>query len=118
VPAVDEFLAMLDAELPGRLPPVLQAERELVRARLAVTRGDDAAGTQLEAAIGTMRRSSPPHLLAHGLLDHATYLTSQGDDAAAAVAVAEARDIGARLGCRPVLDRADALAPARSPEAV
>ena len=58
-----------------------------------------------------MRTVSPPHLLAGGLLDHAAYLLEQGDDAAAAVAVAEAREIGERLGCRPVLDRADVLVP-------
>jgi class 3 adenylate cyclase/tetratricopeptide (TPR) repeat protein len=116
--AADELVAVLDGVLPGRLPPVLRAERDLVRARLAVARGEVGAGDHLGDAVETMRGMSPPHLLAHGLLDHATYLTSQGDDAAAAVAVAEARDIGARLGCRPVLDRADALAPARSPEAV
>ena len=65
-----------------------------------------------------MRTASPPHLLAHGLLDHAAHLLEQGDDAAAAVAVAEAREIGERLGCRPVLDRADRLAPERSSQVV
>ena len=111
--AVDELLAILDAELPGRLPPLMRAERDLVRARLAVARGDG-GGEQLAAAIATMRQASPPHLLAYGLLDHAAYLSEQGDEAGAAVAVAEAREIGERLGCRPVLDRADRLAPERS----
>jgi tetratricopeptide (TPR) repeat protein len=109
--AVDEFVAMLDGELPGSLPPLLSAELELVRARRTFTQGGVSAGEQLQAAISTMRSSSPPHLLAHGLLDHAAYLLEQGDDAAAAVAVAEAREIGERLGCRPVLDRADHLSP-------
>lgn len=114
--ATGELLAMLDAELPGRLPPLLRAERELVRARVAAVRGDDDAGRQLEAAIATMRRSSPPHLLASGLLDHAAYLLGQGDDAAAAVSVAEARQIAERLGARPIVDRADGLLPLRTAE--
>jgi class 3 adenylate cyclase/predicted ATPase len=112
--AADDMLALLDGVLPGRLPPVLRGERELVRARLAAARGDAAAGEQLDAAIETMRALSPPHLLAHGLLDRAAYQLEHGDAAAAAVAVAEARGIGERLGARPVLDRADALLPQRS----
>ena len=61
-----------------------------------------------------MRQDSQPDLLAHGLLDHAAYLLEHDDAAGAAVAVAEAREIGERLGCRPVLDRADRLSPAAS----
>jgi tetratricopeptide (TPR) repeat protein len=109
--ATGELLAMLDAELPGRLSPLLRAERELVRARVAAARGDESAGQQLTSAVDTMRRSSPPHLLAAGLLDHAAYLLEHGDHAVAAVAAAEAREIGERLDCRPVLDRADLLKP-------
>jgi hypothetical protein len=109
--AADEMLAVLDGVLPGRLPPVLRAERELVRARLAVARHDAAGADGLRTAIEVMRQLSPPHLLAHALLDHASYLRSQGDDAATAVSMAEARDIGERLGCRPLLARADTLSP-------
>jgi hypothetical protein len=52
---------------------------------------------------------SPPHLLAGGLLDLAEHLGSIGDSAAAAPAVEEARTIGEKLGCRPLLDRAGRL---------
>jgi hypothetical protein len=52
---------------------------------------------------------SPPHLLAQGLLDHAQYLAAHGDPAGAAAAVDEARTIGQRLGCRPVIARAEAV---------
>jgi hypothetical protein len=51
--------------------------------------------------------------LAHGLLDHAEYLRRRGDRHAAALAADEARAIGARLRCQPLLDRADAIEHAR-----
>jgi hypothetical protein len=62
-----------------------------------------------ELARTVIGRSTPYHL-AHGLLDHAEYLTGLGDTAAA-LAIAEARSIGDRLRCRPLLDRANALDP-------
>ena len=65
--------------------------------------------------ITRLRDQSTPYHLAHGLLDHATYLlgrqAAEGAEApeaaeAAALAVEEARDIAARLRCQPLLDRA------------
>ena len=106
---VADLLAMLDSELPGRLAPLLRAERDLVRARIAVLNGDADAGARLGAAVESMRGMSPPHLLAGGLLDLAEHLGSVGDPAAA-LALEEARTIGERLGCRPLLDRAGRLA--------
>jgi class 3 adenylate cyclase/tetratricopeptide (TPR) repeat protein len=106
---VDELLDMLPVELPGLVPPVLRAERLLVLARRAAAAGDPDAGLAFTVAINEMREASPPHLLALGLLDHAELLAAHGDLAAAATALAEAREIGERLGCRPVLDRAEAL---------
>ena len=52
---------------------------------------------------------STPYHLAQGLLDHAAFLAETGDGPLAALAVAEAREIAERLGCLPVLARADAL---------
>ena len=57
----------------------------------------------------SLRERSTPYHLAHGLLDHAEYLSRHGDAAAAAAAVAEARDVARRLRCQPLLHRADAL---------
>jgi hypothetical protein len=88
---------------------MLRAERELVRARIAMAAGAPDAGEQMDRAIDAMRTMSPPHLLGGGLLDRAEYLISAGDAAAAAVDVADAQAIGERLGCRPLLDRAAAL---------
>jgi hypothetical protein len=107
--AIAELLTMVDDEMPGRLPPMLRAELDLVRARIAVAAGAPDAVEQLDAAVVVMRLMSPPHLLAGGLLDRADYLIGAGDVMAAAIDVADARAIGQRLGCRPLLDRAAAL---------
>jgi hypothetical protein len=107
--ATHELLALLDSRPPGQLAPMLRAERDLVRSRLAARDGDPNAGPAFAAAVTGLRERSTPYHLAHGLLDHAEYLTRLGDTDAAALAVNEARGIGDRLHCRPLLDRADAL---------
>ena len=118
--AAVELLALLDSYQPGYLAPMLRAERDLVRARLAAGDGDRAAAASFTAAVKSLRELSTPYHLAHGLLDHAQYLAAAGDSgsvgdagaaAAAAAAIAEARDIAGRLRCQPLLDRADALTP-------
>ena len=96
-----ELLAMLDALQPGRLPPMLRAERDLARARLA-----SAKLTELEAAITSLRELSTPYHLAHGLLDYAAELARRGEAEAGAAAAAEATAIAVQLRCRPLLDRA------------
>jgi class 3 adenylate cyclase/tetratricopeptide (TPR) repeat protein len=118
--AVRELLALLDSYRPGYLAPMLQAERDLARARLAAADSDESAAASFAAAITSLRDQSTPYHLAHGLLDHAQYLLRHGDTDAAARALAEARDIAGRLRCQPLLDRAAALAapetPALTPE--
>jgi class 3 adenylate cyclase/tetratricopeptide (TPR) repeat protein len=113
--SIAELLTMVEDEMPGRLPPMLRAELDLVRARIAVAAGTPDAGEQLDAAVVVMRLMSPPHLLAGGLLDRAEYLIGAGDVMAAAIDVADAQAIGERLGCRPLLDRAAALSVDRLP---
>jgi tetratricopeptide (TPR) repeat protein len=107
--AVRDLLAFLDAYQCGYLAPMLQAERDLVRARLAAADGDATAAASFTAAIKSLRELSTPYHLAHGLLDHAEYLMAAGSAAVAASAIAEARDIAGRLRCQPLLDRAYAL---------
>jgi hypothetical protein len=107
--ATRELLALLDSHPPGRLAPMLRAERDLVRSRLAARDGDPNAGTAFAAAVTSLRERSTPYHLAHGLLDHVEYLTGLGDADAAALAIGEARSIGDRLRSRPLLDRAAAL---------
>jgi len=112
--ATGELLALLDSHQPGRVAPMLRAERDLARARLAARGGDEGADAAFAAAITGLRAMSTPYHLAHGLLDHARHLSHVGDHAAAALATDEARDIAHRLRCQPLLDRIAALAPAGS----
>ncbi len=114
--ATAEFLEVLDRYRPGELAPMLRAERDLVRARLAtLDASKDDAGAALAGAVAELRQHSTPYHLAHGLLDHAAWLTAQGDGQAADAAVTEAAAIAARLGCQPLLDRAASLAPVGIP---
>jgi AAA ATPase domain len=110
--AAGELLALLDACQPGHLAPMLRAERDLARARLAAGDGGPDAAAAFAAAIGSLREQSTPYHLGHGLLDHAGYLTGVHDAEAAARALGEARDIAGRLRCGPLLDRAVDLTPA------
>jgi hypothetical protein len=112
--ATSELLALLDSYQPGHLAPMQRAERDLARARLTASDGDPAAATAFAAAISSLRELNTPYHLAHGLLDHACYLTRLGDTRAAAAAIGEARDIAGNLRCQPLLDQAGNFTPAKS----
>jgi tetratricopeptide (TPR) repeat protein len=107
-----ELLSQLDSYPPGHVAPLLRAERDLARARLAASDGDQAAAAAFAAAIILLREHGTPYHLAHALLDHAQYLRHHGDAGGAAVAIDDARDIGQRLRCQPLLNRAANLDPA------
>jgi class 3 adenylate cyclase len=109
--AVGELLALLDAHQSGHLAPMLRAERDLARARLAASEGDPDAGTAFAAAISRLHELSTPYHLANGLLDYAQYLMNTDDAEGGAAAVEEARGIAGRLRCQPLLDRAAILMP-------
>ncbi len=113
--AVRDLLAVLDAHQPGYLAPMLRAERDLVRARLAAADDDQVAAAPFAAAMRSLREQGTPYHLAHGLLDYAAHLSRLQDLDGAAAAVGEAREIAARLRCQPLLDRAADLAPASPP---
>jgi len=110
-----ELLILFDDSPPGHLAPMQKAERDLVRARLATSDGDQDATASFATAISRLREHSTPYHLAHGLLDHAQHLTHLGDTDVAEAAIAEARGIAERLRCQPLLDRAADLIPARPP---
>ena len=112
--ATGELLAMLDSYLPGNLAPMQRAERDLVRARLADHDDGQAATASFAAAISGLRQHSTPYHLAHGLLDYAQHLSGMGDAEAATAAIDEAGAIARQLGCQPLLDRADAIEPAKT----
>jgi class 3 adenylate cyclase/tetratricopeptide (TPR) repeat protein len=107
--AIRDLLALVDSYQPGHVVSMLQAERDLARARLAAHDGDQAATDAFAAAIASLRERSTPYHLAHGLLDQAQHHLQHGDGQAATQAIDEARAIGRRLRCRPLLDRADAI---------
>ncbi len=107
--AARELITLLDSHQPGHLAGTLRAERDLARARLADREGDPGATAAFAVAVASLHEQSTPYHLAHGLLDHADYLTRHGDAEGAALAIDEARAIGRRLGCRPLLARADAI---------
>ena len=112
--ASGELLALLDSCPPGHLAPMQKAERELARTRLAENNGDQAAAAGFTAAVNSLREYSTPYHLAHGLLDHAQHLIRAGEAEDAAGAIGEARTIAHELGCQPLLDRADAMVPAKT----
>jgi predicted ATPase len=109
-----ELLTMLESHPTGHVLPMLRAERDLARARLADRDGDHSVGAAFAAAITRVREQSAPYHLAQALLDHAQYHARHGDGDGAARAIEEARAIGHRLRCRPLLDRADAIEGAAS----
>jgi len=103
-----ELLALLGSYQPGHIVPLLWAERDLARARLAGQGDDETAAAAFASAIASLREHGTPYHLAHGLLDHAQHHIQHGDGHAAAQAIDEARAIARRLRCQPLLDRADA----------
>ena len=102
--------AWLAALRGGQLAPMQRAERDLARARLTPAGGDPAAaGAAFAAALAGLRQHSTPYHLAHGLLDHSEQLLRIGEDEAAQTAISEAVSIAQRLGCQPLLDRAETI---------
>ena len=107
-----DLLVLLDGYQSGQLAPMQRAERDLVRARLTACDGQPEAGSAFAAAIAGMRQHSTPYHLAHGLLDHAAHLAAHGGTEVATAAISEARGIAQRLGCQPLLERAETTQPA------
>ncbi|MGH8981945.1 MAG: ATP-binding protein [Acidimicrobiales bacterium] len=104
------LIAVLDAHPTGHLPRILRAERQLVGALVAaeaVGSGDASAVAAVADAVDSLRDAGNPYQLAHGLVDFAEVLVRAGEDGADA-ALAEARGIGERLGCPPLVARASA----------
>jgi tetratricopeptide (TPR) repeat protein len=103
-----KLLDGLDQHSVGRLPLVLRAERDLVRARLTAGSDDDESARLFERAIEAYRKIPALFNLAHALLDHAEFLTRTGDRTGADLAVTEAVQIADRLGAKPLARRAEA----------
>jgi class 3 adenylate cyclase/tetratricopeptide (TPR) repeat protein len=105
--AVRDLLRMVDGRQPGEFATLMSSERTLARARLAAADHEPDADRQFAVALEVMRARSTPYHLGFALVAHARFLEDNGEPARAIEAVEEARAIGDRLGCRPLLDAAD-----------
>jgi tetratricopeptide (TPR) repeat protein len=105
------LFALLDAQTADQLPPLLRAEDSLARARAAADAGDLGAGPAFSDAVAALRGAASPYRLAWGLIDQARFLarSERAEAGQARAAAGEAQAVAARLGCKPLLQRADAL---------
>jgi hypothetical protein len=108
-----DLVALLDGYPVGHVPHLLRAERDIARARLArAGLGpdlDDRDPVELfDQAVAALRRVPAPYHVAHALLDEAEGVG--GEEGLRLVQ--EAADIAARLGARPLAQRAASCAAA------
>ncbi len=107
---LEQLLAMLDAHPIGHLPPILRAERLLLRAWTTASSGEgssDDATASFETAVAALRDARNPYQLAHGLVDQAAHLLGAGREAEGEAALAEANEIADRLRCPALRERAE-----------
>ncbi|MHB2024315.1 MAG: ATP-binding protein [Mycobacteriales bacterium] len=106
---LQRLLDRLDAEPVGHLPPILRAQRELVRAWSSAEGDRLTASRRFQNAIAAFRRIPAPLHLGQALIDYAEHLGSE-DEQAAQAAIREAQEIAEALGSRPLAGRAAAVA--------
>ncbi|MDQ6686221.1 MAG: hypothetical protein M3Z50_01180, partial [Actinomycetota bacterium] len=87
----------------------LRADALRIRAGLAASQGDPAAGDAYDKATQALRQVGSPYHLAVGLLDQAEHLTATGDPETATALTVEAASIAVTLNATPLIDRADHL---------
>ena len=102
--AVEELLGRLDDLPAGHVPPLLRAERELARARLASSQRDAEADVLFHGALQQLRELGSPWHLGHALVDASQHHQTGNVEMAAAL-LEEARGRAAAVGALPVLDR-------------
>ncbi|MFL6240965.1 MAG: AAA family ATPase [Actinomycetes bacterium] len=105
----EQLLTWVDAHPIGHLAKVQLVDRHRLGAKLLATTGDSNAAEQTKSAVAAARAFGSPYHLALALLDQAELLLRDRELDAASAAAAEARTIGQRLRCQPVLDRAAAI---------
>ncbi|HEX4654608.1 MAG TPA: adenylate/guanylate cyclase domain-containing protein [Mycobacteriales bacterium] len=113
-----KLLAWIDGYPVGHLADVQLLERGRLHAKLLAAQEDPEAGIAFEAAVAATRAWVSPYHLGLALLDRAEYQLALGERDQAIDAATEAREIGQRLRCRPILDRALAIAPVSKPEQI
>ncbi len=107
--AVTNLLDVLTGHRPGHVPAALRADERRIRARLLALDNDPAAADEFDAATKTLRELELPYYLAVCLADSAEYHAANGDTQRAAELAEEAARIAAKLGARPLLERAQRL---------
>ena len=107
--ALAKLVDILDEHPMGKLPLVLRAERDLVRAQLAARSDTSEAAALFDRALAAFRRIPARYHLAHALLDYAEFLAGSGDSMNAELAITEAAQIAEQLGARPLAQRAAAV---------
>jgi hypothetical protein len=100
---LEEQLVMIESLRPGERPPLLDAHARRFRAKLS---GDEAG---FAAAAERFRKLEMTFWLAVTELEQAELLAERGREAEAEPLLAEAREIFARLGATPWLERAATL---------
>jgi hypothetical protein len=103
---VTRLLDWLDGHQPGHVPRLLRAERLRIGARKLAADNDPEAASAFDTAVTALRAFGSPYHLAVGLVDYAEYLSSTGQSHRAQEIVVEAETITARLGARPLSERA------------
>ncbi|MDX6658939.1 MAG: hypothetical protein QOH62_3732, partial [Solirubrobacteraceae bacterium] len=107
----EELIERVDALQPAQLIPMLDAEAERARGRLAAHRGNGSAADQsFRRAIALFREMATPFALARAQIEHAELLSGTPDGAAEAQVLSEeAASAFDALGAKPWLERAQAL---------
>jgi hypothetical protein len=98
------LLDFLGSRPPGHLPPVLLGELKLAHALDPVGQHDALDADRCAEALAALRRANNPYNLALGLKDVADHLLGCDHPDQAGPLIAEAREIGERLGCPRILD--------------
>jgi hypothetical protein len=103
---VEELLEIVRSMPPGVLPPVLKAQLERFKARVAAVRGEgQAVESGLIAAAGMFRELGVAFSLAVTLLEYGEWLVRQGRREEAEPLLDEAGYVFERLQATPWLDR-------------
>jgi class 3 adenylate cyclase/tetratricopeptide (TPR) repeat protein len=104
----EEILAELERLYSGELTPSMRGQRERLRARVDIAKGEhEGVERRLQKAADEFRAIPMPFWLGVTLLEHGEWLAEQGRPDEAERPVAEAREIFERLRARPWLERAN-----------
>jgi class 3 adenylate cyclase/tetratricopeptide (TPR) repeat protein len=106
--ALEELGAMLDEHPAGHVPPILRVARRMTLALQSADEGHPDAIASVGSVLTELRALANPFQLAHALIDYGELLAREATSADRAhLALAEAREIGERLACPPLVSRSD-----------